>query len=289
MSAAVECVWPVSAVLGEGPVWSANDSTLWFVDIKGHRIHAFNEATGERSSFVTPEYSAFIFRHVRGGMLCGLRSGLYRFDPLSGRFELLVKVVEAHTSLRLNDGYVDGQGRLWFGTMDNDERDTAGALYRFANHRLQCMDEGYCITNGPTMSPDGRILYHVDTLQRCVYAFDVDEQGALSGKRIFLQVEEPGAYPDGPTVDSLGNVWIAMFGGWGVRCYSPRGTLLQSIDVPAAQCTKVAFGGMDLKTLYITTATVGLSESQRQHQPMAGGLFRARVRVAGLPAHEFAG
>ncbi len=289
MDGAVECVWPVAAVLGEGALWSAADGTLWFVDIKGHRIHAFSEATGETRSFVTPEFAAFVFRHRQGAMLCGLRTGLYRFDPQSGGFALLQPVIEPHSSLRLNDGYVDGQGRLWFGTMDNDERDPAGALFRFAGNRLERMDEGYVITNGPAMSPDGRVLYHVDTLQRCVYAFDVDAKGALSRKRIFARVEEPGVYPDGPVVDSAGNVWIAMFGGWGVWCYSPQGQRLRGIDLPVAQCTKAAFGGKDLKTLYITTASVGLSDAQRLSQPLAGALFRASVDVAGLPANEFAG
>lgn len=289
MSAAVECVWPVAAVLGEGPFWSVADRTLWFVDIKGHRIHAFHEATGVTNSFVTPEFSAFIFADRRGGMVCGLRSGLYHFDSSGGRFDLIARVIEPGTTQRLNDGYVDSLGRLWFGTMDNDEHDPAGALFRFAGKRLERMDEGYVITNGPAMSPDGRILYHVDTQRRCVYAFDVDGRGALSGKRLFVQVTEPDMYPDGPTVDSAGNVWIAMFGGWGVRCYSPRGQPLRSIELPVAQCTKAAFGGADLKTLYITTAAVGLSEAQRLRQPLAGGLFRTRVEVAGLPANEFAG
>jgi sugar lactone lactonase YvrE len=90
-------------------------------------------------------------------------------------------------------------------------------------------------------------------------------------------------------VDSAGNVWIAMFGGWGVRCYSPAGELLRSIGLPVAQCTKVAFGGADLRTLYITTASVGLSAEQLARQPLAGGLFRTRVATPGLPAHPFAG
>jgi D-xylonolactonase len=284
----VDCVWPVAAVLGEGPMWSAADQTLWFVDIKGHRIHAFNEASGATRSYVTPEFSAFVFRDRRGGLVCGLRSGLYRFDPDSGRFDLIVKVDAEHPANRLNDGYVDTQGRLWFGTMDNDEREPRGSLYRFAHNRLERMDAGYVITNGPAMSPDGRILYHVDTLQRCLYAFDVDRHGALCGKRLFVDVREPDVYPDGPAVDSAGNVWVAMFGGWGVRCYSPRGDLLHSIELPVAQCTKVAFGGADLKTLYVTTASVGLPDAQRLQQPLAGGLFRTRVEVTGLPTNEFA-
>jgi xylono-1,5-lactonase len=286
---AVECVWPVGALLGEGPMWSAAEGVLWFVDIKGNRIHAFDEATGATRSFITPEFAAFVFRTARGAMLCGLRSGLYRFEPASNRFDLILKVDPTYPANRLNDGYVDAQGRLWFGTMDNEQRRPTGSLYRFAHDHLEQMDAGYVITNGPAMSPDGRILYHVDTLRQCLYAFDVDHDGALSGKRVFVKIDEPDAYPDGPTVDVAGNVWVAMFGGWGVRCYSPQGQLVRTIDMPVAQCTKAAFGGADLRTLYITTAAVGLSDAQRAQQPLAGGLFRIRVETAGLSANAFAG
>jgi sugar lactone lactonase YvrE len=289
MTSAVECVWPVAAVLGEGPMWSAPDDTLWFVDIKGSRIHAFSERTGATRSFDTPDFAAFVFRDRRGGMLCGLRTGLHHFDPHTGSFTPLLKVDTEYPANRLNDGYVDSEGRLWFGTMDNEERAPSGSLYSFARNRLLRRDAGYVITNGPAMSPDGRVLYHVDTLQRCLYAFDVDAQGQLSGKRVFVTLQEPGAYPDGPAVDSAGNVWLALFGGWGVRCWSPDGRPLHSIELPVAQCTKVAFGGRDLRTLYITTATVGLADAERQQQPLAGALFRTRVEVPGMPANEFAG
>jgi sugar lactone lactonase YvrE len=288
MSEAVECAWPVAAVLGEGPVWSAREQVLWFVDIKGCRIHAFRE-DGSTRSFATPEFAAFVFEADAGRMICGLRSGLFRFTPASGAFEPLLQVDEEYPSNRLNDGHVDAAGRLWFGTMDNDEQAAQGSLYRYAAGQLRRMDQGYVITNGPAMSPDGRTLYHVDTLGRRVYAFDVDAGGELANKRLFTAIEEPDVYPDGPVVDSAGNVWLSLFGGWGVRCYSPQGRLLRTLALPVAQCTKVAFGGADLRTLYITTASIGLTDEQCARQPLAGGLFRTRVDVPGLPAHRFAG
>lgn len=289
MSDEVECVWRVGAVLGEGPVWSPADGGLWFVDIKGNRIHFFHEATSSTRSFETPEFAAFVFRDRRGGMVCGRRSGLYRFDPASARFDLLAQVERDLPGNRLNDGFVDADGRLWFGTMDNEHQQPTGSLYCFARNALTRVDPGYVITNGPAMSPDGRTLYHVDTFNRCVYAFDVDSHGMLSGKRIFVKVDEPDVYPDGPAVDSLGNVWIAMWGGWSVRCHSPRGELLRTVRIPASQCTKPAFGGADLRSLYITSAAIGLSDEQRTGQPLAGALFRVRVDAPGLPANEFAG
>ena len=289
MNDGVECVWPVAAVLGEGPVWSAASRTLWFVDIKGSRIHAFDERNGATRSIATPEFAAFVFESAAGHMLCGLRSGLFRFTPAGQEFERLLRVDAEYPSNRLNDGYVDAAGRLWFGTMDNEHCAPTGSLYRFAGGQLRRMDANYVISNGPAMSPDGRTLYHVDTLHRRVYAFDVDAAGELSNRRAFITLDEPEVHPDGPAVDSRGNLWLALFGGWGVRCYSPDGALLCSISLPVAQCTKVAFAGPDLRTLYITTASVGLSGAQRAQQPLAGGLFRTRVEVPGLPAHRFAG
>lgn len=286
INAAVECVWPVAARLGEGPMWLGERAELWFVDIKGCRIHCF-AADGTRKSFVTPEFAAFIFPDVQGGFICGLRSGLYRFDRESGEFSSLHSVDGQHRSNRLNDGYIDAAGRLWFGTMDNDERDASGSLYRYDGISLAQMDAGYVITNGPAMSPDGRTLYHVDTAGQHVFAFDVDNSGGLSNKRSFARIHEPGAWPDGPAVDQDGNVWIGLFGGWGVACYSPQGRLLHTVPLPVSQCTKVAFGGADLRDLYITTASIGLPEEELARQPLAGGLFRLRVDTPGLPQNVF--
>jgi xylono-1,5-lactonase len=289
MSSEMQCVWPVAAILGEGPMWSASSQTLWFVDIKGQRIHAFDERSGGRRSFTTPEFAAFIFEDARGGMICGLKSGLFRFDPSTGRFDPVAGVDASIPGNRLNDGFVDPAGRLWFGTMDDAGESATGSLYRFSGGRLTAMDAGYVVTNGPAMSPDGSVLYHVDTMQGVVHAFDVDPAGNLDNKREFVRISEPDVYPDGPVVDVSGNVWVALFGGWGVRCYSPQGQLLTTIKLPVARCTKVAFGGDDLRTMYITTASVGLSEGELARQPLAGALFRTRVDVPGLAAGRFGG
>ncbi len=286
MGGDVECVWPLAAQLGEGPVWLGGPAELWFVDIKGSRIHCFGEA-GRRSSFATPELAAFIFPCAQGRFICGLKSGLFHFDPADGQFAPVARVDDAKAGNRLNDGCIDPEGRLWFGTMDIDERDASGSLYRYAAGSLTRMDSGYVISNGPAMSPDGRTLYQVDTVNQQVLAFDVDASGGLSGKRLFTRIEQPGAYPDGPAVDCEGNVWIALYGGWGVACHSPQGRLLHTLRLPVACCTKVAFGGDDLRSLYITTASTGLSAEERAAQPLAGGLFRVRVDTPGLPQNHF--
>ncbi|MBL8270762.1 SMP-30/gluconolactonase/LRE family protein [Steroidobacter sp.] len=290
MSSKVDCVCAVGAQLGEGPLWSAADHAVWFVDIKGRQIHRFDTRSSALTSWQTPEEVGFIVKAPvvkgQGGrFVAGMKSGLYSFEAATGKFELIVRVDSDRPRNRLNDGYVDAHGRLWFGTMDNDESHPTGSLYRFDTRGLKRCDTNYVITNGPAVSPDGRTLYHVDTLERVIYAFDLKD-GDLAHRRVFTHITQPGAYPDGAAVDSAGNVWIGLFGGWGVQRYSPEGQLLETIDLPVANCTKVAFGGADLRTLYITTAWKGLSKEQLATQPLAGGLFATRVDSAGVAPNE---
>jgi sugar lactone lactonase YvrE len=145
-------------------------------------------------------------------------------------------------------------------------------------------DAGYVITNGPALSPDGRTLYHTDTLERVIYAFDLDEAGALLSRSVFAEVDR--GYPDGPAVDADGCVWTGLFGGWGLNRYAPTGELLEHVPFPVANVTKPAFGGEDLRTVYVTTAWKGLSAAEREAQPLAGGLFRFLADTPGLPQGE---
>jgi sugar lactone lactonase YvrE len=160
-------------------------------------------------------------------------------------------------------------------------------LYRLdGNGRLAALDSGYVITNGPAFSPDGKVFYHTDTLNRVVYAFDHLETGRLSGKRVFIRIEAGAGYPDGTAVDAEGCLWIALWGGWGVRRYSPAGELLTKVRFDCANVTKIAFGGRDRCIAFATTAWKGLTEAERAAQPRAGDLFQFRTDVPGLPCRE---
>jgi xylono-1,5-lactonase len=281
-----ECVCEIGAQLGEGPLWSAAELAVWFVDIKGHRIHRFEPETHKLRSWNTPEDVGFIARVTGGRFLCGLKSGLYSFEPATGALSLVTLVDSDRPRNRLNDGFVDASGRLWFGTMDDEEVEPTGVLYRFDAQGLKRCAADYVITNGQATSPDGRTLYHVDTLQKVIYAFDLAADGGVANGRIFARIEHEGGYPDGTAVDSAGCIWVGLFGGWGVQRFSPEGDLIETLPLPVANCTKPAFGGDDLRTLYITTAWKGLSPAQRAEQPLAGGLFAVRVPTAGLPSNE---
>ena len=284
MTDGVDCVWPLAAELGEGPVW--HGAALWFVDIKGRKIHRFDPAGGETKSWDAPSAPGFIAPLAGGGWVAGLKTGLHRFDPDTGVFTLLATVEAPELDNRINDGSVDPAGRVWFGTMHDPETAPRGALYRYDRRGLARFDDGICITNGPAASPDGRTLYHTDTLAKTIHAYDLAAKGDLANRRDFATIEAGAGHPDGSTVDAEGCVWVALWGGWGVRRYSPAGEVVGFVKLPCANITKIAFGGDDLKTVYATSAWKGLSAAERAAQPLAGGLFSFRVDVPGQPQHE---
>ena len=276
-------VWHLGAELGEGPVWIERERALWFVDIKAQKIHRFDPADGSKRSWDSPEPVGFIFPAQSGGFVAGLQSGLFRFDENSGGFDLVVEVEPDQPDNRLNDGVVDPSGRLWFGTMDNGERARTGAFYCFHDGQLSPTGiDGIAITNGPAASPDGRLLYMVDTLKGTIDCAEIRDGGTLGERRPFVHIPPAEGHPDGPTIDSEGCVWIALYSGWEARRYSPQGELLDRIRFPVANITKIAFGGDDLRLAYATTARLHLDDAEIARQPGIGDLFEFRVDVPGV-------
>ena len=276
-------VWPLAAELGEGPVWVQRDHALWFVDIKKQQVHRYDPADGSKNSWDAPEQVGFVFPAERGGFVAGLQSGLYHFDDKSGGFELIAKVEADKPDNRLNDGIVDPQGRLWFGTMDNKEKAKSGAFYCFADGKVTATGiDDIAITNGPAVSPDGRLLYLVDTLKGTIEVADIGDDGSLDNRRPFTRIEKSDGHPDGPTIDSNGYLWISLYAGWEVRRYSPAGDLVERVRFPVANITKIAFGGEDLRTAYATTARQLLKPEDIAKQPQIGDLFEFRVDVPGV-------
>ena len=275
--------WPLAAELGEGPVWVQRDHALWFVDIKKQQIHRYDLADGSKNSWDAPEQVGFVFPAERGGFVAGLQWGLYHFDDKSGGFELIAKVEADKPDNRLNDGIVDPQGRLWFGTMDNKEKAKSGAFYCFADGKVTATGiDDIAITNGPAVSPDGRLLYLVDTLKGTIEVADIGDDGSLDNRRPFTRIEKSDGHPDGPTIDSNGYLWISLYAGWEVRRYSPAGDLVERVRFPVANITKIAFGGEDLRTAYATTARQLLKPEDIAKQPQIGDLFEFRVDVPGV-------
>ena len=289
MSEHVECVWPAGALLGEGPVWSAEEGALHWIDIKRPRVLRYRPSDGRREEFPMPAEIGCIGLAGGGRLVAALRTGFAFLDLERGTVEPIADPEAELEGNRFNDGKVDPAGRFWAGTMDDAERAPAGALYRLdASLEVTRADEGYVVTNGPAFSPDGRVLYENDSTEQRMYAFDCDPAtGALSNRRTFATFER--GYPDGATVDAEGRVWCALWDGWRVARLTPDGREERAIELPVARVTSCAFGGDELDTLFITTASIGLDGEQAAAQPLAGGLFAVRPGVRGLPTPVFGG
>ncbi len=275
----------VGATLGEGPVWARD--ALWFVDIKQHHVHRFDPATGAHARWTAPDQVGWVLPSARGDLIAGVKTGLHRFDPAVGTFTPL-HAPEAHlTGNRLNDAAVDSRGRLWFGSMDDDEAAETGRLYCHAGGI--CADSGLApvvITNGPAISADATALYHTDTLGKTIWRVPLRDDGAPGTPERHVTIEDGAGYPDGSTLDAEDCLWVGLFGGWGVRRYDPAGTLMTTVRFPCANVTKIAFGGEGLRTAYATTARKGLDAAALAEQPLAGDLFAFEPGVAGVATVE---
>lgn len=275
------------ALLGEGPVWDAQDNRLIWVNILDCAVHRFDPATGDNATLTLEQHVGAAHPHADGGLVVNVRDGIGRVDT-EGFSWLLHDPVPGR---RGNEAAVDPRGHLWAGTMRYDEAEGGGTLVRHApsGESITVLDD-VTISNGTDWSPDGTLMYYADTPTRRVDVFDVDpDTGLIHDRRPFVQLPHSApAQPDGLTVDADGCVWVALWKGAAVHRYTPRGELDRVLRVPADQVSSCTFGGPGLTDLYITTATVGLDDQQRAEQPLAGSLFVVPGAGVGRPGHRFA-
>ncbi|MGW7722756.1 SMP-30/gluconolactonase/LRE family protein [Streptomyces canus] len=268
------------ATLGEGPTWDG-ERLLW-IDILGARLHTYDPVSGHRSVRVLDQHIGAVKPRAGGGLVLNLRDGVALLDP-DDSFRWLHH--EPLPGRRANDAAVAPDGSLWAGTMRYDEAPGGGTLSRITGdgtHRTVLDD--VAVSNGTGWSPDGRLMYYIDSPTRRVDVFD-HESGRLSGRRPFVEIEDGAGFPDGLTVDADGCVWVALWDGGAVRRYTPDGTLDHVITLPTPRVTACAFGGPDLTDLYITTARVGLDAPH----PVAGSLLVVPGAGKGVAQQPFAG
>ena len=286
----IKQVWAEGALLGEGTVWIAEEQALYWVDIKGKFVHRYHPESGDQKSWSMPEEIGCLIPRAKGGFVAGFQSGLAFIDLNTDQIEKLGFPEAKLPGNRINDGKADAQGRIWLGTMDNGEALETGALYRVdSDQSCHKMDSGYAITNGPAFSPDGKILYHTDTLKKTIYAFDLNADGSINNRREHIRLAEGTGHPDGMNTDAEGCLWVGHYGGWRITRFTPDGDVDRVIEMPVGACTNMAFGGADLDILYVSTAAKQLDANALAAQPLAGALFEVHVGVKGLPAGRYAG
>ena len=285
------CVLDAKASLGECPVWSVAEQALYWVDINAPALHRFDPATGDNKTMPMPQSIGCFGIRERGGFIVALRNGLW-FAQQDGT--LTTKIADApydSSTHRFNDGRCDRQGRFFAGYM-NEKRDAnSAALMRLdADGGMTTVFGDIMISNGLAFSPDGRTMYHADTPTRTIHAYDFDTpSGTPSNRRVLATFQGETDRPDGGAVDSEGCYWSAFYRGGKVLRLSPTGGVVATFAVPAMCPTMCAFGGPDLKTLYVTTARQARPDDELARLPHAGGVFAMSVAVPGLPEPSFAG
>ncbi|MGO4286003.1 SMP-30/gluconolactonase/LRE family protein [Bosea sp. TAB14] len=286
-----ECVLPWGAHLAEGPLWSAAEQRLYWVDILAPAVHRFDPATRTNQEVKLPRLVSAVIERRQGGLAALTQEGLESFDFASGALLPLVDPENDLPDNRFNDGKCDRQGRLWAGSMSLDASKPTGSLYRInGDLSWKRADGGFRVANGLDWSPDGRMFYFTDSAPGRIYAYDFDmASGAVSRRRIFAEIDPAEGRPDGLAVDSEGFIWCALWDGWCVRRFTPDGRRDRDIRLPVPRPTSLAFGGADLSTLFITTARIRLPSRVLAEAPFSGGLFAAPAPVPGLPSTSFAG
>ena len=285
----VRCVLDAKAALGECPVWSGEEKVLYWADISRQSIHRFDPATGEDRGWTFPDLVGSFALRENGGVIVAVGTGLHLVDLETMAIETIAEAVSDRTRTRFNDGKCDRAGRFWVGTMDLEKTRRIAALYRVgADRRHHEIVGDLIVSNGLAWSPDDRTMYHSDSRQNVIWAYDYDvEAGTVRDRRVFAEVDPREGRPDGAAVDAEGFYWSAGVGGARLTRYAPNGRVDRVIPLPVRFPSMCAFGGDNLDILYVTSVREVLSEADLEREPLAGGLFAIDVGVAGLPEPRY--
>lgn len=286
------CLVPSGDKCGEGAVWSAADNAVYWTDINRFLIHRYDLASESLQSWFFDEpVVAIALTSDPDRMLVALASKLIRWWPKTDRRQDFGFSLPGWPRVRFNDGRADPVGNFWVGSMKNNvlpdgELGEAGpgegVLYRVdPAGKVTEWRQGLGISNTLCWSPGARTFYFGDTLANEIYAYDYDD-GTIGNERVFHKGFDRGA-PDGSAIDSEGYLWNCRFGGGCILRLAPDGSIDRVVEMPVQNITTCTFGGPDLKTLFITTASIVSPPGNR----LAGSLFYMDVDIPGLPENRF--
>lgn len=277
---------PIPGIAGElleSPVWDDRRNLLWLVDIASRLVLAVDPERGLTRKLEMPSEPGSLALTADGALVVALRDSIVRLDPDTGDRALLARAEHDPATTRFNDGRCDRQGRFWVGSMYEPRDKPLAKLYRLDRDRLAPVVENIVLANGLAFAADGRSGWHADSPARTIWRFDLDPaSGAIANRRQFLRFG-PEARPDGATVDAEGGYWVAAIDAGEVRRYLPDGRLERCITVPTPWPTMPAFGGQDMRDVYVTSLRIGRPPDQLARHPFSGGLFVFRSDIAGVP------
>ncbi len=271
--------------LGEGPFWHGGRQELFWFDINNQILFSANADGGNVQRRHLPEIAAAAGIVDDTTLALATETGLKRYDLVTGAIEPVIAIEDDIPTNRTNDSRVHPSGAFWIGTMVKDEGPKDGAVYHYRAGSLRKIIANAAIPNATCFSPDGRIAYWTDTPTQKILKCDTDPATGLpiGDWTLFADVSEHRGYPDGAVTDAEGYIWNARWGGNCVIRYAPDGTIDRIVEVPVSQVTCPAFGGMDLKRMFLTSANKTMSAEQLAAEKVAGGVFYIDVDVPGLP------
>ena len=287
----IEVVCDIPNALGEGPLWDVQEQRLYWIDSYGPSIFSCDADGCNRKSWDVPKQIGSMALREKGGAVLSLRDGFYGFDFGTGTCSLIYETHPGEIRPRMNDGKVDRQGRFLAGSMDFQEQDGVGSLYRLdPDLSVEKLDQGIICSNGPCFSLDGKTFYFADTGHNVIYAYDYDiETGRPLSRRVFASFDNLRGLPDGATVDAEGYVWSCeVYSGRLIR-FDPSGVVDRIVGLPVQSTTSLIFGGPDLDIVYVTS--MGRPHNGAYHREKeAGFLFAVHgLGVKGVAEPRFKG
>ena len=281
-------IWNSKAILGEGTLWVPSHNSIYFVDIKRKRILILNIKTNKKRIIKMDKEIGFLAHIKKDIFVLGLQSELRIINLKNKETIKSIPIEEDKPLNRINDGKIDPKGRLWFGTMDNLERNIKnGSLYCLDKKlNIHKVDTKYCITNGPAFINAENFL-HTDSRSKTIYKIKINKKYKIIKKTKFLKFSKKDGSPDGMTIDSKKNVWVCHYGGACISVYNLKGKKIHKIDLPAKNITNCTFGGLKNNELFVTTALKGLKKSEIENYKYSGSLFNIKTNIKGLYTKQF--
>jgi sugar lactone lactonase YvrE len=282
--------WAGRALLGESPLWDSRTGTLYWVDFSAGNVFAQAPDVGRTAAIdVGTQVSCVGLTEDPQVLIAGLRTGWHLLDLRTSALTFLADPEADRQDCRFNDGAVDPAGRFWTGSVEDSQARPAGRLYRLdSDGRYTTADEGFYCSNGIDWSPDGRWMYFVDSGDRVIYryAFDV-ASGAVSDRQVLADTSSLRGVPDGLKVDEAGDIWCAFWGGAHVTRFTPGGAVAETVPMPVLCPSSITFGGPGLSTMFITSASIDLTEDQLAEWPLSGAVLSLAASSPGRPAARF--